>query len=241
MTKPAATGTTQTEAQTPVSVSPAHLQTAQPAAGSHAGNGSEGHADTDGQAAATSTGDSAASTGAGSEAGELFSVGTAGQTQTTQSSTPALPQSIVHTSVSLQDAVDAVRATFTAANQAGISSARISLSPASLGGIKISISQTPDGLVARVAADHPEAAQTLQQNAGDLRRSLEASGMSLLRLDIGSTGQQSLSGFTGSDQEGSTSGSQTSGDSEAAEGDETSIPTELTIELASGSLVNVLA
>ncbi len=147
----------------------------------------------------------------------------------------------MHTAVSLQDAVDAVRATFTAANQAGISSARISLSPASLGGIKISLTQTPDGLVARVATDHPEAAQTLQQNAGDLKRSLEASGMSLLRLDIGSTGQQSLSGFSGSDQEGSAPGSQTGGDPDAVDADETSNPTELTIELSSGSLVNVLA
>jgi flagellar hook-length control protein FliK len=155
-----------------------------------------------------------------------------------------LPDGLVRTSVHLQEAVDAVRATFTAANQAGISSARISLTPASLGGIKISLTQTPDGLVARVATDHPESAQTLQQNSGDLRRSLEASGMSLLRLDIGSSGQQSLPGFTGSDQNGSPSsgnGNWASAPSDSADGDETQTPTELTIELTSGSLVNVLA
>jgi flagellar hook-length control protein FliK len=146
--------------------------------------------------------------------------------------------------VHLQEAVDAVRATFTAANQAGISSARISLSPESLGGIKISLSQTPDGLIARVATDHPETAQTLQQNIGDLRRSLEAGGMSLLRLDIGSSGQQSLAGFTGSDHNGSPAngnGDRTSASGDTADGDEITPPTELTIQLTSGSLVNVLA
>jgi len=98
--------------------------------------------------------------------------------------------------VPLQDAVDAVKASFTAANQAGVSSARITLTPASLGGITISLSQTPDGLVARVTADHPEAAQTLAQSADELKRSLEQSGTPLLRLDIGSSGGQSLASFT---------------------------------------------
>jgi flagellar hook-length control protein FliK len=173
----------------------------------------------------------------------LFSVDASAQNRGTQAVT--LPDAPVRTSVHLQEAVDAVRATFTAANHAGISSARISLTPASLGGIKISLTQTPDGLVARVATDHPETAQTLQQSAGDLRRSLEAGGMTLLRLDIGSSGQQSLPGFTGSDQNGSQSGG-SGGDwssvpSDTGDGDEIPTPTELTIELASGSLVNVLA
>jgi hypothetical protein len=68
--------------------------------------------------------------------------------------------------------------------------------------------------------------------------------MSLLRLDIGSSGQQSLAGFTGSDQNGSPSsgsGNWASAPGDTADGDETQPPTELTVELASGSLVNVLA
>jgi flagellar hook-length control protein FliK len=239
---PGAADASQTQAQTSTSASPAPAQATLPTGGSHTGTGAQEHGYTGGQAAAGPAGGAAVSAGAGAQAGELFSVENADQGQSTQASTPALPPGLVHTSVSLQDAVDAVRATFTAANQAGISSARITLSPASLGGIKISISQTPDGLVARLAADHPEAVQTLQQSAGDLRRSLEAGGVSLLRLDIGGTGQ-SLSGFSGSDHEGSAPGSQTSGsgDPETADGEETSTPTELTIELSSGSLVNVLA
>jgi len=146
--------------------------------------------------------------------------------------------------VTLQQATDAVRATFTAANQAGVSSARITLSPAALGGIKISLQQTPNGLVARVVADHPDATQTLQQNAGDLKRSLEASGMTLLRLDISSTGDQSLGSFQGSEQDGSSTGDaayRSNGEVAEDDGDVADSTTGLTVTLASGSLVDVLA
>jgi flagellar hook-length control protein FliK len=152
-----------------------------------------------------------------------------------------LPEGVARSAVTLQEAADAVKATFTAANQAGISSARISLTPESLGGIKISLTQTPDGLIARVTADHADAAQTLQQNAGDLKRSLEQSGMSLLRLDIGSSGQQSLGGSGGSRGDGSSTGNSWSSDQADKTEEDTSNPSELTVELPSGSLVNVLA
>jgi flagellar hook-length control protein FliK len=214
------------------------------AGGDHAGAGSDGHPGTPGETGAGTLAATAGVPTSGEQPTSLFSVDASSQNHGTQPAAAALPDGPVRTSVHLQEAVDAVRATFTAANQAGISSARISLTPASLGGIKISLTQTPDGLVARVAADHPETAQTLQQNAGDLRRSLEASGMSLLRLDIGSSGQQSLAGFTGSDQNGSPSsgsGNWASPAGDTADGDETQTPTELTIELTSGFLVNVLA
>jgi flagellar hook-length control protein FliK len=92
--------------------------------------------------------------------------------------------------VDLQDAVDAVRANVTMAVRQGAAEARIALSPASLGTIRISLSQTSDGLVARVVADHPEAARTLLESSGELRSSLQASGLNLVRLDISSSGQQ---------------------------------------------------
>jgi flagellar hook-length control protein FliK len=223
--------------------SPSQSQPSQTGTGAHTGGGSDGHPATAGQTGIAGT--AAADTSSGSQPTNAFSVeaagspGSSGQAQPTSAAT----DSVARTSVSLQEAVDAVRATFTAANQAGISSARISLSPASLGGIKISLSQTPDGLVARVVTDHPDAAQTLQQNAGDLKRSLEASGMSLLRLDIGSSGQQNLGSFSGSKGDGSSAGAQVSGEqSDGGEEDAASTnSTELTIELSSGSLVNVLA
>jgi flagellar hook-length control protein FliK len=219
---------------------PAQTQT-----GSHGGSGSEAH----GQAAAQQGAAPAGASGSSQAQAQSVQVVTApvaggNGSAGTQAAAPGLPEGLVRTSVRLQEAVDAVRATFTAAAGTGISTARISLEPASLGGIKISLSQTADGLVARVTTDHPEAAQTLQQSAGDLRRSLEASGLSLLRLDIGSSGQQSLAGFTGSNQSGSQTGSGWYGGAGAdasADAEEQSTPTELTIELSSGSLVNVLA
>jgi flagellar hook-length control protein FliK len=213
--------------------------------GAHSGNGSGSHSSTPGQPNTGNAAAGATSAPGASQTTSPFTVGAAspGQVTSAQQAGPAVSHEFVRTAVSLQDAVDAVKATFTAANQAGISSARITLSPESLGGIKISLSQTPDGLIARVATDHPEAAMTLQQSAGDLKRSLEESGMSLLRLDIGSSGQQDQSSFAGTAGNGSQTGSSWSGgtDGTRVEEDATSTPTELTSELSSGSLVNVLA
>jgi flagellar hook-length control protein FliK len=213
--------------------------------GAHSGNGSGGRPGTPGQSSAGNP--AAGTTGATStsQSPSPFTIGAATGSQTTGAaqSAPAGAHEIVRTAVSLQDAVDAVRASFTAANQAGVSTARITLSPESLGGIKISLAQTPDGLIARVATDHPETAMTLQQSAGDLKRSLEDSGMALLRLDIGSSGQQNQGSFAGSTGDGSQTGSGWSGGSEvrSVEEETTPTPTELTSELSSGSLVNVLA
>ena len=167
---------------------PASAQQSQAGTGGHTGTGSDGHPSTAGQQAATPA-TTATGTAPDASSTNVFSVpsdnsGSAARAE----QSGKLPEGLVRTAVTMQEAVDAVKATFTAANQACVSSARISLSPESLGGIRISLSQTPEGLIARVTADHPEAAQTLQQNAGDLKRSLEQSGMSLLRLDIGSSG-----------------------------------------------------
>jgi flagellar hook-length control protein FliK len=238
-----ATSTTQPQSATPSTSSATQAQQ-QAGTGAHTGNGSGGHPGTPGQpntgAAASTTSNSAG----GSQPSGAFSIEQAAASSTTGARQVAATAShnLDRSGVSLQDAADAVKATFTAANQAGVSSARISLSPESLGGIKISLSQTPDGLIARVATDHPEAAATLQQSAGELKRSLEAGGMSLLRLDIGSSGQQSLGSFGGSNGDGSSAGdSPTSGHADGSEDDTTSTPTQLTSELSSGSLVDVLA
>jgi len=238
-----ATAAAQSQAQSSSSTvtSPTSARQPQTGADSHGGMGSEGHGSAGTQQAATPAAATAPSTSDDSSSTSVFSVPGA-STASAAHTAVKLPDGVVRSAVTMQEAVDAVKATFTAANQAGISSARISLSPESLGGIKISLSQTPDGLIARVAADHPEAALTLQQNAGDLKRSLEASGMSLLRLDIGSSGQQSLGGFAGSEQDGSSAGGNwAGGDAGSIEEDTTSTPSELAVELSNGSLVNVLA
>jgi flagellar hook-length control protein FliK len=142
--------------------------------------------------------------------------------------------------VTLQEAVDAVRATFSAVNQAGVSSARITLSPAALGGIKIALSQTPAGLIARVVADHPEAVQTLAQSADELRSSLTQSGVHVLSLEISSSGQHGADGFSRQQGYGA-GGPHTNVSAPISEAQQSPPITELTVRLASGSLISVLA
>jgi len=92
--------------------------------------------------------------------------------------------------VTLDHAVETVRLAMRAAADRGVTHARISLSPAELGGIEIHLRHTADGLVAKVIADTTGAAQLLQQSAADLRRELEQQGLTLLQLDIGASGEQ---------------------------------------------------
>jgi flagellar hook-length control protein FliK len=138
--------------------------------------------------------------------------------------------------VQLSDAAESVRTTIAMSVRAGVSQARINLAPASLGAIQIRLQRTPDGVIARVTADHPEAARALAQNSDDLRRSFRDSGTTLLRLDIESSDQGDDMG------EDHTAGS-TSGDG-FADGDSEADPisTDLpTTPLSDAALVNVLA
>jgi flagellar hook-length control protein FliK len=70
----------------------------------------------------------------------------------------------------------------------GVNQARIELSPASLGTVRIHLQRTDDGVVARVVAGH-EAAQSFHQNSDDLRRALQSHGVNLLRLHIETSGR----------------------------------------------------
>jgi flagellar hook-length control protein FliK len=125
--------------------------------------------------------------------------------------------------------------------------ARIELSPESLGAIQIHLQHTPDGLVARVVTEHPEAAQTLSQGSDDLKRQLQQNGTTLLRLDIESSGQQgagrdgqagSASGSDDTDQARSGTGSADDDTAEAVGAGSADTP----LHIFSGSaLVNVLA
>ena len=152
--------------------------------------------------------------------------------------------------VPLARAAETVHATITTLTTQGLGQARITLSPDALGGLKVVLTQTDHGLVARIIADHPEAAQALAQGAEALRRSLEAAGTPLARLDIG-TGSQQTAGFSsGGSQDGAardanqgTAGSR--GPASYGISDSTdeapSQSTQLTVTLGDGSLVNVLA
>ncbi len=121
----------------------------------------------------------------------------------------------------------------------GVTHARINLRPAELGAVDVHLRSTPDGLVARVVAHSPEAVQTLQQAAGDLRRSLEEQGLTLLNLDIGQSGERST-GRSGSDAGGLGRGNRQGSDGLPADGADNST-TETTLRLPNGVLVDVLA
>ena len=139
--------------------------------------------------------------------------------------------------VGLSEAVETVKTTIELGARQGFSQAKIQLAPANLGQITIHLQKTSDGIVAKVVADHSAAAQTMQQGGDDLRRSLQNSGLHLLRLDIETRGDQRGSADGGAQTSQS---DRTAGDNDAAAGDDgASQPT--TIVLPNGALVNVLA
>ncbi len=132
--------------------------------------------------------------------------------------------------------------TIAAGARQGFTQARIQLSPDALGGIKIDLQHTSEGVVAKVVTDHESAAQTLSQGGADLKRSLEAAGVNVVRLDIEA---RSDSGASTRDpnQPNSTANGGTARATGSAGADETEDTgrTEHTLVLPSGALVNVLA
>jgi flagellar hook-length control protein FliK len=87
--------------------------------------------------------------------------------------------------VDLNQAIEAVHATIELATRQGLTSARIALAPAELGEIRIHLSQSASGLVARLTADTPAAAQALSEGRAELRQSLQSLGLTALHLDTG--------------------------------------------------------
>ncbi len=83
----------------------------------------------------------------------------------------------------LQQAIEAVHATIELATRQGLSQARIALSPAELGEIRIHLSQSAQGLIARVTAGTPAAAQALAEGHAELRQSLHSLGLTALHMD----------------------------------------------------------
>ncbi len=163
------------------------------AAGSTASSG--GHSST---AKDDSNGDRAAGNpapGPAPAAGTAAPVATSQSAPVTAPAPSAAPAATAATAptaygVRLAEAAEKVANTIAMGARDGISMARIELSPESLGAIQIHLQHTPDGLIARVVTEHPEAAQTLSQGGDDLKRQLQQNGATLLRLDIESSGQQ---------------------------------------------------
>ncbi|MGA7705880.1 MAG: flagellar hook-length control protein FliK, partial [Solirubrobacteraceae bacterium] len=113
--------------------------------------------------------------------------------------TPALEASSSTTPSALlpapmQDTIDAIRATLEIAARQGYARARIELQPEELGHITVRLLQTSEGLRARLTADTPAGAQALAAGGSELRSTLTSMGVSLLHLDIGSSGQSPSGG-----------------------------------------------
>jgi flagellar hook-length control protein FliK len=149
--------------------------------------------------------------------------------------------------VRLAEAAEKVSNTIAMGARDGMSMARIELSPENLGAIQIHLQHTPDGIVARVITEHPEAAQTLSQGGDDLKRQLQQNGTALLRLDIESSGQRS--GSDGRDGANDTDPTRTNDSSSGANGgsaDEDDAVAQASADtplqnLSGSALVNVLA
>jgi flagellar hook-length control protein FliK len=143
--------------------------------------------------------------------------------------------------VALDHAVETVRMTFELAARQGYSQARIQLSPPELGDIRIHLHQTADGLVARVVAEHASAAQALQHGGAELRRSLEAAGLPLLRLDIEASDQRGPTAQNPGRPGGDTARDRGAEDEQPESPDDAPTTVQLTVSLPNGAVVDVLA
>jgi hypothetical protein len=77
------------------------------------------------------------------------------------------------------------------ATRHGAAEARMELHPQELGSVVVKLRMTSDGLQATFTASNPEALTQLQQAGDDLRRSLEAKGLTLATLDVRAETDQS--------------------------------------------------
>jgi len=143
--------------------------------------------------------------------------------------------------------IESIRATIDIAARQGMTQARIALQPEELGHISIRLTQTSEGLLARVSAETPAAAQALQAGRTELHQSLSSLGVSLLRLDISSFGQSQAGERDGrfAGEEGASNASRAPGATEEADGSEPAGEAEGTAAaratIAGGELVDVLA
>jgi flagellar hook-length control protein FliK len=117
---------------------------------------------------------------------------------------PAPPQP--EAPVRLTELAQAAQTAIKISSQNGDTSARITLHPNELGSVDIHLRYGSDGITATVRADSPQAAQVLHQAAPDLKRSLEAQGMSLLGFDVRDRSGQPADGDPTGKQSGSNNG-----------------------------------
>ncbi|MGH2854524.1 MAG: flagellar hook-length control protein FliK, partial [Solirubrobacteraceae bacterium] len=101
---------------------------------------------------------------------------------------------LLDSGVGLQQAIETLHGTIQLVARRGLSQARIALEPEGLGEIRIHLTQTTQGLLARVTAETPAAAQALAAAHAELRQSLDSLGLNLARLNVGRHGHSADQG-----------------------------------------------
>jgi flagellar hook-length control protein FliK len=153
---------------------------------------------------------------------------------------PAAPAR-VERPVRLHELADAVKTTIRVAAGEGRTTARISLQPEELGRVEIHLRYDGAGVSASVATDSSAAAEVLTAASGELRRSLEAQGFTVLGLDVHQGGLD-LGTTPDRDRLGTPGGAPHGRGNEAAdEPEETTTTIEATTLPLGGSQVDVLA
>jgi len=146
--------------------------------------------------------------------------------------------------VEMHDMIEAIRANIQIASRQGVSQARIQLHPQELGEIRIHLTQSTDGLVARVTADTPAAAQALTQGRGELHQALSSLGLTHLSLDLGSSGQYAAGSGQQSAQNAAAGSRASSSGEDGEDGSGAAVTIEETTRPqgpARGEIVDVLA
>jgi flagellar hook-length control protein FliK len=88
----------------------------------------------------------------------------------------------------------------------------------------------------------PEAAHLLAQAAGELRHTLEQQGVNIVRIDVGTAGDEAAGAGAGAAGREQRDGRRDGGSTAAGGAAETDLPIpDRTIELPNGALVDVLA
>jgi flagellar hook-length control protein FliK len=147
-------------------------------------------------------------------------------------------------SVPLARAPRAVAQLVHLASERGISRARLTLRPAELGGIEIRLQASASGVAAQLVAESPEAARLLESASDDLRRSLARQDVTLLSLDVSTSGEdrrEAGGAPAGFDGDRPAAGDRGGAPAPAADPADLDSPTEVVVELPDGVLVDVLA
>jgi flagellar hook-length control protein FliK len=145
--------------------------------------------------------------------------------------------------VALERAARATEAALGVAARRGFTHARLQLHPAELGTVEVHLRHSAQGLTARVVAEAPDAVAALQQAAPELRRALEAQGVTILGLDIGARGDERRA-HEGPAEPGPSRRARRGGE-DADDAPEALAPVQLTpatrIALPQGALLDVIA